>query len=188
MNPLPHPTLGIGVADRLGMLGSILVDTALCLGGFVLSSLAEYWTHRLMHRVGLKAAAHRRHHERASVGGVWHEFLEHAVHGGPVAALPGALVAWVAGLAAGASLLAGGIVYAAWAAYAHQLQHEEPRACFWLPMPIHYVHHKYDLRDANYGVGTDVWDRLFGTYVRMDWLGDPETSRARKGPLGIRWS
>lgn len=169
------------------MLITIVLAAALFFCGLVLSSLAEYWTHRMMHRAGLLAAAHRRHHLHASVGGVLYELCEHAKHGGPVAAAPGAIVAWTVGLVPAAAFLAGGLAWAAWAAYAHQLQHEDPGSCFWLRMPIHAVHHHHDMRHANYGVGTDVWDRIFGTYVSAAWRSASESGPPRRGPLGIRW-
>ena len=48
-------------------------------------------------------------------------------------------------LPAGIGWLVGCNVYAVFSAYAHQLQHDNPLKCFWMPMPTHYVHHKFNM-------------------------------------------
>ena len=163
----------------LGMVGLFSI-------AFVGGSLAEYFVHRLMHRSRFMAAAHRRHHVKNSTGGVLHEFIEHC-RGLPPALVIAALLAWTLGIASGAALLAGAIAYGAFSAYAHQLQHENPMRCFWMRMPIHYVHHANDMWGHNFGVGTDLWDRLFGTYRKVQWPGEKEREAPRRGMLEIRW-
>jgi len=74
----------------------------------------------------------------------------------------------------GISFFLGMLFYAAFAAYAHQLQHENPTACFWMKMPVHYVHHEYKQWHHNFGLGVDWWDRIFGTYKPVEWLTEKE--------------
>jgi len=49
--------------------------------------------------------------------------------------------------------------FAAFSAYA-QLQHENPTQCFWMKMPVHYVHHKYGMWHHNFGLAVDWWDHV----------------------------
>jgi sterol desaturase/sphingolipid hydroxylase (fatty acid hydroxylase superfamily) len=65
---------------------------------------------------------------------------------------------------AGVGFLTGGVLYAAWAAYNHQVQHERPELVFWLRRPVHYLHHRDKMWKHNFGISTGVWDRVFGTY------------------------
>ena len=52
----------------------------------------------------------------------------------------------------------------AFAAYAHQAQHEWPELVFWMHPPVHTVHHKFGMWKKNFGIGVDVWDKVFGTF------------------------
>ena len=79
----------------------------------------------------------------------------------------------------------GAVVYAAFSAYAHQLQHENPRKCFWMKMPVHYVHHKYGMWHHNFGLGVDWWDHVFGTYKPVEWPAEDDIPEASM--LAVRW-
>ncbi len=168
--------------DALGVLQCCVFFAAAATGG----SLFEYLVHRMMHRSPFMAAAHRRHHERNATGGVLHEFLEHC-RGVPVALALGALVVAFVSIASGVAFFLGATAYGAWSAYAHELQHTNPKQCFWLRMPIHYVHHNHGMWHHNFGVGTDLWDRVFGTYRRVEWLGEQERAMPDRGALDLRW-
>jgi sterol desaturase/sphingolipid hydroxylase (fatty acid hydroxylase superfamily) len=78
---------------------------------------------------------------------------------------------------AGIGFLAGGLFYAAWAAYSHQLQHERPELCFWLRRPVHYLHHHHHLWHHNFGISVSFWDHVFGTYKKVDWQPPPRPER-----------
>ncbi len=149
---------------------------------FVLASLVEYWVHRLMHLPLQLGERHRDHHRRGEGQGVLLEFLDY-LKGAFVLMLPPYLIS----LSAGLSWTLGAIAYAAFSAYAHQLQHENPRKCFWMPMPVHYVHHKYGMWHENFGLGVDWWDRVFGTYKPVDWLTEDELQRPDQGRFQLRW-
>ena len=149
---------------------------------FVLASLVEYWVHRLMHRSPRLGQRHRDHHRRNEGQGVLWEFLDYA-KGTIIIMLPMFLVSFAAGI--GWTL--GGLVYAVFSSYAHQLQHENPTKCFWMKMPVHYVHHKYNMWYHNFGLGVDWWDHVFGTYKAVDWLTDEETSQPERSMLQLRW-
>jgi sterol desaturase/sphingolipid hydroxylase (fatty acid hydroxylase superfamily) len=144
------------------------MDWAIALGCFaiavVLASLVEYWVHRLMHRPYRLGERHRDHHRRNEAQGVLWEFLDY-LKGTLVIMLPMFLVS----LPAGIGWTAGGVAYAAFSSYAHQLQHENPSRCFWMKMPVHYVHHKYNMWHHNFGLGVDWWDHVFGTYKLVEW-------------------
>ena len=93
------------------------------------------------------------------------------------------LISWEIGL----SWLFGCLVYAAFASYAHQLQHDNPKACFWMKMPVHYVHHEYNQWHQNFGIGVDWWDYVFGTYQQADWLEEKAKDLPKKSPLELKW-
>ncbi len=152
------------------------------IAAFVLASLIEYWIHRLMHvsvRIGAK---HRDHHRRNEGQGVVWEFRDYVL--GSLILLPVMFfVSWPAGW----GWFLGGLGFAAFSAYAHQLQHENPCKCFWMKMPVHYVHHKYGMWNHNFGLAVDWWDHVFGTYKAVEWLTPDELNRPQLGYAQLRW-
>ena len=88
---------------------------------------------------------------------------------------------------AGVGFAAGGLLFACWAAYSHQLQHEKPELCFWLPRPVHFLHHHQHMWHHNFGISFDIWDRVFGTYKKGDWQRDPSKRRTLAGYFTIKW-
>lgn len=161
----------------------MLVFTVSLVTAWLVGSLVEYWGHRLMHGGWLLTRGHLEHHESNEAKGVWPEFL-HYLKGTAV------LMPWLFlhSVAAGSGWLAGGLLYGFFSAYGHQLQHDNPRACFWMPrMPVHWVHHRYGMDHANFGLALDWWDRAFGTYRRVRF--DPAELRAKYGPglFDVRW-
>src|SRR5437660_12791629 len=97
------------------------------LAAMLFGTLVEYVVHRLMHVRWVLGKKHAEHHKDGWGQGWAGEFWDYLV---------GALiVVWVGflySIPAGIGWLAGGVTYAALAAYAHQLQHERPELCFWL--------------------------------------------------------
>jgi sterol desaturase/sphingolipid hydroxylase (fatty acid hydroxylase superfamily) len=149
---------------------------------FILASLVEYWVHRFMHRPGKFGERHRDHHRRNEGQGVIWEFRDYIKSTIMVMSLM-----FLISLSAGIGWFLGGLVYAAFSAYAHQLQHENPVKCFWMSMPVHYVHHKYQMWHHNFGLAVDWWDHVFGTYQQVDWLTEEELNQQEKGYLELRW-
>ena len=132
--------------------------------GLVLGSLVEYTVHRLMHMGRFLKKRHALHHRNFEAQGWWGEFTDYA--------LPGLLIAWAGFLVsvpAGLGFALGTVGYAAFAAYAHQVQHEKPDLAFWLGAPIHYRHHRENMWHHNFGIGVSLWDRLLGTYREASW-------------------
>ena len=160
----------------------MVIAIAWFVGAFIFSSFAEYWLHRLMHHSHRFGEGHRDHHRRNEGQGVVLEFLDY-VKGTVIAMLLPFLISPVAGW----GWLLGALVYASFSAYAHQLQHENPAKCFWMPMPVHYVHHKYNMWHHNFGLGVDWWDRVFGTYKLVDWCGEAEMASRDRGYWQLRW-
>lgn len=166
------------------MMWTVAIVGLCFITAFVLASFVEYWVHRLMHaspdiKIGQR---HRDHHRKNDGQGVFWEFLDY-VKGTGIAMCLMFFVSFAAGLA----WLLGALFYAAFSAYAHQLQHENPVKCFWMKMPVHYVHHKYGMWNHNFGLAVDWWDHAFGTYKLMDWLTEEELNRPEKGYLELRW-
>lgn len=156
---------------------------AVCfVSAFVLASLVEYWLHRLMHRSQRIGARHRDHHKRNEGQGVLWEFRDYVV-----GSLVATVIPFFFSLTAGLGWAAGAIVYAAFSAYAHQLQHENPRKCFWMKMPVHYIHHKYGMWHHNFGLGVDWWDHVFGTYKPMEWPAADDLAQPERSRWALRW-
>jgi sterol desaturase/sphingolipid hydroxylase (fatty acid hydroxylase superfamily) len=152
------------------------------IAAFIFASLVEYWIHRLMHVSPRIGAKHRDHHRRNEGQGVLWEFRDYVL--GSLIALP---LMFLVSPTAGWGWLLGGIGFAAFSAYAHQLQHENPIKCFWMKMPVHYVHHKYGMWNHNFGLAVDWWDHVFGTYKTVEWLTPDELDRPTLGYAQLRW-
>lgn len=160
----------------------IAIDLAIFLGSFVFGSFVEYWMHRLMHIYPKTFEFHINHHKKNEGQGVLGEFRDY-FKGGFILLLPLFLYSWEVGI----SWFLGGLTYAIFAAYAHQLQHENPTKCFWMKMPVHYVHHKYNQWKHNFGLGVDWWDRIFGTYKEVEWLTETELTQPEMRLFQVRW-
>jgi sterol desaturase/sphingolipid hydroxylase (fatty acid hydroxylase superfamily) len=128
-----------------------------------IGSLVEYVVHRLMHAGKFLHKVHAKHHQLGEGQGWLLEFKDYI--------LPGLAISWLGFLVsipAGIGYAAGCVVYAALAAYAHQVQHEKPELVFWLPRPVHHLHHSKKMWHHNFGILVDFWDRVFGTYKPVD--------------------
>jgi sterol desaturase/sphingolipid hydroxylase (fatty acid hydroxylase superfamily) len=137
---------------------------------FLVGTLVEYVVHRLMHKGSFLGRVHAQHHKSGVAQGVVGEFKDYLVGTTPILAA-GFLVSLfgIDSVAAGVGFVAGGLVYAALAAYAHQVQHERPELVFWLSRPVHHLHHKHHMWRHNFGILVDFWDRVFGTYQLVEW-------------------
>lgn len=161
---------------------SLLLASSCFALAFILASLLEYWLHRLMHISKKVGARHLEHHRNNTGQGVLWEFRDY-IQGAIVLIAAMFFYSWIAGI----GWLLGSLTYAAFSAYAHQLQHENPTKCFWLKMPVHYVHHKYGMWHHNFGLAVDWWDKVFGTYKLVDWLTEEELSQPERSLLQLRW-
>jgi sterol desaturase/sphingolipid hydroxylase (fatty acid hydroxylase superfamily) len=166
----------------LTMVSRVAIDIVWFTLAFVLGSFVEYWVHRLMHRPYKLGEKHRDHHRRNEGQGVLWEFRDYFLGTAVVMGLP---FFW--SIEAGIAWALGGTTFAAFSAYAHQLQHENPRKCFWMAMPVHYVHHKYGMWHHNFGLALDWWDRVFGTYKKVDWVDEKELVKGDRGFGDLRW-
>ena len=132
---------------------------------FIFGSFLEYWVHRLMHiwpRFGNRITAHYGHHRSNTTKGFWGDFLDFSLVS--LLVLPTLLIS----ISFGITIFLGVVAFAAFASYAHQIQHYSPDKCFWMEMPIHYVHHQHNQWDSNFGLAIDWWDRVFGTYKPVE--------------------
>jgi sterol desaturase/sphingolipid hydroxylase (fatty acid hydroxylase superfamily) len=166
----------------LTMVFRVAIDIVWFALAFVLGSFVEYWVHRLMHRPYKLGEKHRDHHRRNEGQGVLWEFRDYFLGTAVVMGLP---FFW--SVEVGIAWTLGGIAFAAFSAYAHQLQHENPRKCFWMAMPVHYVHHKYGMWHHNFGLALDWWDHAFGTYKKVDWVDEKELAKGDRGFGDLRW-
>jgi sterol desaturase/sphingolipid hydroxylase (fatty acid hydroxylase superfamily) len=128
-----------------------------------LSSLIEYWGHRAMHGWLLRKK-HAEHHRDNDGQGWLGEFWDYCKGTFWLMAL-----GFLWSVEAGIGFAAGALLYAAWAAYNHQIQHENPDLVFWLRRPVHHLHHRDKLWRHNFGISTGIWDRVFGTYMPCEW-------------------
>lgn len=154
-------------------------------------SLLEYWIHRAFHlrpshpikKIFPKLGqGHANHHIHGTGQGFLWEFRNYVLGTSPVL-----VPLFFVSIKIGVTWLLGIVIYAAFAAFAHQLQHDLPIKCFWMSIPVHYVHHKYNQWYHNYGIGVDWWDRLFGTYRSQAWLEEEELQQADATLIQIKW-
>ena len=148
----------------VGLLAGVLALT--------LGSLSEYWIHRSLHRRGWARREHGEHHMLGKGRGWAGEFRKYL----PLA-LPFCLLSFLPSLAIGVGFTAGALLYLAFAAYSHQVQHERPDLVFWMKAPVHHLHHRHHMTRHNYGIGVDIWDRWFGTLQHRGWNPKPFPSR-----------
>ena len=133
---------------------------------FIFGSFLEYWVHRSMHlypKFG-NLTRHHNHHRDHKTKGFIGDFLNFSL----VSLL--VLPAFLVSLSFGIIMISGSVAFAAFASYAHQVQHFRPDQCFWMKMPVHYIHHQNNQWDSNFGVGIDWWDMVFGTYKPVESL------------------
>jgi sterol desaturase/sphingolipid hydroxylase (fatty acid hydroxylase superfamily) len=133
-----------------------------------LGTLVEYWGHRLMH-AWLLRKKHAEHHRDGWGQGWLGEFFDYVVGAVPILAIGFAALYWWVSLEAAIGLAGGGVAYACFAAYSHQLQHEQPDLCFWLRKPVHYLHHREHMWKNNFGISISLWDHVFRTYKHVEW-------------------
>jgi sterol desaturase/sphingolipid hydroxylase (fatty acid hydroxylase superfamily) len=142
-------------------------DALLCLcavlSAVIVATLIEYFVHRLMHWGILYAAGHRYHHQSGDARTYVRDLLDY----GAGAALAG-WIGFLISVPVGIGWALGAIIYTMLAAYAHQLQHAHVNLVFWMPRPVHRIHHALDMTEHNFGVLVDWWDRLFGTYRSIE--------------------
>ena len=144
-------------------------------------TFAEYFVHRSMHWGILHPEGHRHHHEANDARTFLRDFVDYGT-GAAALAWIGFLVSTTSGL----GWAMGALVYAALASYSHQIQHANADLVFWMRRPVHRLHHNLDMRDDNFGVLVDWWDRLFGTYKPVEYPRHPLPHTARDF-LAIPW-
>lgn len=158
---------------------------AAAVAALLCGTLVEYWLHRLMHHRRFRkwklGRRHAGHHKNGWGKGVLPEFLEY--NGAVILAPLAFLVSWQAGV----TFAVCSVAYAFFAAYAHQVQHEDPRLCFWMRMPVHFVHHRCNQWTVNFGIAVDWWDRVFGTYEATDWRALVDHDRPVPRPWQVHW-
>ena len=142
-------------------------------------SLIEYWGHRVMHTALLKKKHAEHHRDGFGQGWLW-EFFDYFL--GTIYFMP---LGFLYSVEAGIGFAAGATFFAAFAAYSHQLQHEMPELCFWMPRPVHFIHHENHMWHTNFGISLDIWDRVFGTYKVVDWK--PEKKYPLRNYFLIKW-
>ena len=151
---------------------------------FIVSSFLEYWIHRLMHIYpwfGGKVTPHYGHHASNTGAGVIPEFRNYCIV--VLILCLTFFISWSVGI----GVFCGSIAYAAFSAYAHQLQHDNPTKCFWMKMPVHYIHHKHNQWEHNFGLGVDWWDHVFRTYKPVEWPTEEELNQPERGHLQVKW-
>lgn len=133
-----------------------------------IGTLVEYVVHRLMHAGKFFYKIHAQHHQVGQGQGWFWEFKDYYLPSLPVSIIGFLIFYFASSFAAGISFAIGCLLYAALAAYAHQVQHEKPELCFWMKRPVHHIHHNGKMWHHNFGILVDFWDRVFGTYKPVD--------------------
>jgi len=140
----------------------------------VFGTFAEYFIHRSMHWGILHPEGHRHHHEANDARTFMRDFFDYGTGAAALGWL-GFLVSTTSGI----GWAFGALVYAILASYAHQIQHANADLVFWMKRPVHRLHHNLDMRDHNFGVLVDWWDRLFGSYEPIEYPRETRRATAR---------
>lgn len=149
---------------------------ALFLAMFI-GTLVEYVVHRLMHARIFLYKIHAEHHKIGHGQGWLWEFKDYYLPSLPVSIIGFAAFYYFWSWPPAVMFVAGCFVYAALAAYAHQVQHENPDLCFWMRHPVHHIHHHGKMWHHNFGILVDFWDRIFGTYKPVERPADSSKTR-----------
>jgi len=149
---------------------TVLAAAVLGALGAALWTLGEYLMHRFaMHELrgrGLASREHLRHHaERDSILESWYFAWAGILGVGYALGVSGARVLGPVGWCLGIGWVAGYGFYdwIHWRAHRRPVRHPYER---WVRR--HHFHHHFGHPMANHGVTTPVWDRVFGTYERVD--------------------
>ena len=99
---------------------------------------------------------------------------------------PPFLISWAAGIG---WVIGTNAVRVLFGLLRHQLQHDNPARCFWMSMPIHHVHHRFNMWHYNFGMAVPWWDYVFRTYKPVEEAKWRKASTRAKPtePLKIRW-
>lgn len=163
-------------------LNALVLLIALLLAMLV-GSLVEYLVHRLMHARIVLGQKHLEHHREGTGQGWWGEFLDYFLP-----SIPFLWLGFLDSVPAGIGWVLGIFFYACIAAYAHQVQHDNPDLVFWLKKPVHHLHHKGKMWHNNFGITLSLWDKVFGTYQDLDWEPEKERGHFRLSHyFRIRW-
>ncbi len=147
------------------MTQDFLIFFFVLLLALLFSTFMEYTIHRLMHARYVLGTKHLEHHKEGTGQGWWGEFLDYFLP-----TIPFLWFGFLYSVAAGIGWALGGFIYACIAAYAHQVQHDNPDLVFWLKKPVHHLHHKEKMWHHNFGITFSFWDKVFGTYDDTDWI------------------
>lgn len=132
---------------------------SMCLG-FVMWTFAEYWIHRsLLHRF-FWHGTHEHHHTHPKDDVAFP--LWYVPAGFVMIFIPFYIAARVP-LAFAYAAFAGVVCGYLWFMFMHHMLHHNPTIHPWMERFAiwHNRHHK--IGDMNYGITTNIWDRLFGT-------------------------
>ena len=143
-------------------MGGLLLVVAGVVLALAFGTFAEYIFHWCLHNINMGVAS-RIHHKHHTDNDTKHWLKECLLYYCPVA-IPPSLFFLLINWNFGVGWLLGGILYVMVFTAAHIIQHDYHKAVWWMRYPIHYWHHKHYRGTANYGVTTDIWDKIFGTY------------------------
>jgi sterol desaturase/sphingolipid hydroxylase (fatty acid hydroxylase superfamily) len=130
--------------------------------GIVVWTLVEYFLHRvLFHRAPILSVIHERHHDAPQdlIGApAWLSAL--------VGLFAAAGPAWaIVGLGLDTAAMAGLVTGYLWYVFVHYASHHwQPcRGSYLYRTRLRHARHHHLSHDSNFGVTTDLWDRVFGT-------------------------
>jgi sterol desaturase/sphingolipid hydroxylase (fatty acid hydroxylase superfamily) len=139
--------------------------------GFLLLDLMRYLVHRCEHAVPLLWRLHALHHSDPDVD------VTTAVRHHPIEYLFASAIYWIALLVLdipAVVVLSHGVVTFAAAAVQHGNIRLPERLERWLQpvlvtVDMHRIHHSvvFEQASSNYGAVLSIWDRFFGTYIRI---------------------
>lgn len=144
----------------------ILITVSLAFGlAYWGGTFVEYLMHRFVLHSKMRnwiTERHWKHHVSNEADHVWGDFRDSL----PVT-LAFCWLGFLHSVTAGVAFLLGTMFYTVILAISHRWSHEHPNWLVALGVPVHAIHHTGS-PNANFGVTTYIWDRLFGTYLASE--------------------
>lgn len=145
------------------------------IAGIAAWTLTEYLMHRFLGHVhkgkNFFKTEHHQHHSKANY---FAPFYKKAILAVGASAVLIALLSLLTGFAAALAFVAGFVgMYGLYEATHYRFHSKEPVAKPFIILRKHHFYHHFHNPKMNHGVTTRIWDRVFGTFKRVEKVNIP---------------
>lgn len=148
----------------------------IALSGIAAWTLAEYLMHRFLGHVhkgkNFFKAEHHMHHAKANY---FAPFYKKAILAIAASAALISLLSLLTGFAVALAFVAGFVsMYGLYEATHYRFHSKEPVVAPFIILRKHHFYHHFHNPKMNHGVTTRIWDRVFGTFKRVEKVNIPK--------------